>query len=116
MDKKMLVNIGKYGVLIGTIIMGFLGVYSQVIKNGEHNKVTQFDDAAQKQEVIQYVADAPSPLQVQRKFLLDSINTASAINSRALRDSITIMRNTRDSLTAVTIYQIKERLEKIENH
>lgn len=104
----MLSFVGIIGTVVGGIYF-FGGFMSTIESKG-------FTTPEEKVEVIQHVKQAPSPEQLQRQMILDSINTQSAIKSRALRDKLQKEQSKRDSLTAVTIYQIKEELKTLKNN
>lgn len=71
----------------------------------------QFDGPAQKHKVLFHVDEAPTPKQLQEAYLRDSLNTVSAIKSRRVRDSLALIKDHRDSLTAVTIFLLKEQVK-----
>jgi hypothetical protein len=62
---------------------------------------------------IRHLEVVPTPQQIAKKAILDSLNTVSAIKSRRLRDSLIKKQAKRDSLTAVTIYQMKEEIKAL---
>lgn len=79
-----------------------------------------FDSPEQKVTVVKHVEEGPTPEQQQRAYILDSINTANAIKSRARRDSILVAetkaRKYADSinrLNADQLYQTKEEIKQI---
>lgn len=75
-------------------------------------KTLTFDSVPQKNDVIYHVKDAPTPEQLQRDRIMDSIDKATAIEFR--RETIESMKK-KDSinmLNAVQMFQIKELLKK----
>lgn len=108
-------NLLKYATT-PAILIGALWFMAEFISKSE---ARQFDSPVQKVTTIQRVDALPTPREQAKQYLLDSLNTVSAIRSRALRDSLQRIESTRDSLTATTIYQMKEEIEminlKIEN-
>lgn len=112
---------GKYWGIIAMVIGGIIGAAGWLYNQGAESKSTEgkiFDSPEQKVTVVKHVEDSPTPEQQQRQLILDSINTAHAIKSRAKRDSILeeeVRRSKeRDSimlLNADQMYQIKEILK-----
>ena len=107
--KQFGTNLLKYGttpaILIGAMWYIFIFI-------GE-SKALLWDSAVQKVTTIQRVEALPTPREQARQYVLDSMNTVSAIRSRSLRDSLQKEESRRDSLTATTIYQMKEEIEMI---
>lgn len=105
-----------------TTIGGGIAYYVQSeVKQAKYEE-RMFKDAHEKVKVVDYVEEAPSPAQIQRQLILDSINKATAIEFRKkaiiqmeqqekrarYQDSILL-------LNADQMYQIKEELKKRNN-
>lgn len=111
----------KYWSLIVAVVGVLVGVAGWLYNQGAMSKSTEgriFDTPEQKVEVVKYVEESPSPEEIWRKHIMDSINTINAIKSRAKRDSLLIKehkaRLVADSinrLNADQMYQIKEELK-----
>lgn len=78
-----------------------------------NDKNLQFDSVEDKVNTKNHVKNAPSPEQLQRKLILDSINNMHAIKSRKIRDSILRHNDSINRLNADQVYQIKEELRSI---
>ena len=105
------------------LILGYIGMgiayYIHNEVDGELIKHRVFDSPEEKVTVIDHVKKAPSPAQLQRQLILDSINKITAIEFRKkaieqmeqqekrakYQDSILL-------LNADQMYQIKEELKK----
>ena len=121
MDKEKPNALEKYYkilmILFSTGILGLIFKFAVDFKSAqETNKAVHFDSPKHKVEIDTKVKALPSPREIVSKRLRDSANTVSAIKSRALRDSLTKVQNSRDSLTAVTIYQMKEEIRELKNN
>jgi arsenate reductase-like glutaredoxin family protein len=102
-----------------TTIGGGVAYYVQSeVKQAKYEE-RMFKDAHEKVKVVDYVEEAPTPVEIQRTLLLDSINKATAIEFR--RRAIQSMEaqekraKYQDSillLNADQMYQIKEELKK----
>ena len=75
-------------------------------------KTLTFDDVPQKNSVIYHVKGAPTPEQLQRDRIMDSINKATAIEFRRNTTKMLKKKDSIDMLNAVQMYQIKELLKK----
>lgn len=75
-------------------------------------KTLTFDDVPQKNSVIYHVKGAPTPEQLQRDRILDSINKSTAINFRKEQLKRDKYRDSVQLLNADQMYQIKEILKQ----
>lgn len=99
--------------LIITWIGGGIAYYVHDQVDNELIKSRIFKDPEEKVKVINHVDNAPSPAQLQRKYIMDSINTMTAIRFRKSQDSMTKVRDSILMLNADQMYQIKEQLKKL---
>ena len=109
----MLDNLKKYWFLYGICLTAVIWVATIDSKT--------FDSPEQKVEHINHVKNSLTPVQQQRKYLLDSVDKTSAIKTRAARLELQRKKDSsdlvKDSLfidqvkrQTVQIEQIKERL------
>lgn len=111
----------KYWNLIVAIVGVLVGVAGWLYNQGAISKSNEgriFDTPEQKVEVVKYVEESPSPEEVWRKYIMDSINTVNAIKSRAKRDSLLmeehkarLVADSINRLNADQMFQIKEELK-----
>jgi len=116
----------KYWGFVAMIVGGVIGVYGWVYNQGSESQSLEgrvFDSPEQKVVIVSHVEEGPTPEQQQRAILLDSVNSAHAIKSRAMRDSVYLLetkaRKKTDSiilLNADQMYQIKEEIKKLKEN
>lgn len=114
--------IKKYSPIIGILVFLFT-LAAGLIKYGEDKQSIisrTFSSPDEKVKVVRYVEDAPSPAELQRDRILDSVKNSGIINSNRFRDSIMVLekeaRQYADSinrLNADQIYQTKVVQDKI---
>lgn len=112
----------KISIIIG-VVMAIAGVAAGLIKYGEDKENINsrtFESPAQMVKTVTYVEEAPSPAEIQRDRILDSIKNAAIIESAKFRDSMMIVeRNARkitdsiNKLNADQFYQTKKIQDKI---
>lgn len=112
----------RISIIIG-VVMAIAGVAAGLIKYGEDKENINsrtFESPAQMVKTVTYVEQAPTPAQLQRQFIIDSINTINEIKSRKMRDSLILeerkARQHTDSinqLNADQFYQSKKIQDKI---
>lgn len=112
----------RISIIIG-VVMAVAGVAAGLIKYGEDKENINsrtFESPAQMVKTVTYVEEAPSPAEIQRDRILDSIKNAVIIESAKFRDSMMIIeRNARkitdsiNKLNADQFYQTKKIQDKI---
>jgi hypothetical protein len=112
----------RISIIIG-VVMAIAGVAAGLIKYGEDKENINsrtFESPAQMVKTVTYVEEAPSPAEIQRDRILDSIKNAVIIESAKFRDSMMIIeRNARkitdsiNKLNADQFYQTKKIQDKI---
>lgn len=108
----------KHGLLsmaIGIIISLITWMYAKTFDKGKREAEVEsrlFKSVDYRIKTENIIDASLTPQQIADKNYRDSINDVSKNKSRHLRDSMFIIAQRRDSLTAVTIYQFKESQEK----
>lgn len=106
-------NIQKYWwaiiFVLGLLSSAAVYIRSEAIKE-EKLKQVVFPSQEMKAAVVARELSQPTIKQEMYTRILDSINKTKAIKSRRLRDSLQIVASNRDSLTAQTIYEMKEEM------
>jgi len=113
----------KYIGISMTVLAFVYGVIKGIFYFGaqtESEKILRFDDIPQKRKVITHVEGALTPDQIQRKYILDSINAQTAIKFRREQDSLGRIRDSVNKYNAETnrlnadqIFQMKEQQQSI---
>ena len=103
-------------LLIVTWIGGGVAYYihEQVDRGLLESRV--FKTPEEKVKVITHVDGAPTPAQLQRAYILDSINKSTAIQFRSEQLKRDKYRDSIQILNADQLYQIKEELKKIKEN
>ena len=112
----------KISIIVGAI-MAIAAVAAGLIKYGEDKENINsrtFESPAQMVKTVTYVEQAPSPEQLQRDRILDSIKNAEILKSNRIRDSLMFeerkSRQYTDSinkLNADQFYQSKQIQDRI---
>jgi hypothetical protein len=107
----------KYFSIVAAIGAVVFGVYKYVDENGAKKKDLYdraFTTIEMRIKTEDKVENGLTPKQEQHNFIMDSLDKVDRKRSRSVRDSLMILKNRRDSLTAVTIFQLKASQEKQE--
>ena len=112
----------RISIIVGAImaLAAIAGAFIQYGKDKENINSRTFESPAQMVKTVTYVEDSPSPAQIQRQLILDSVNATNALKSRKMRDSLILVerkaRQHTDSinlLNADQFYQSKVIQDKI---
>jgi hypothetical protein len=112
----------RISIIVGAImaVAAIAGAFIQYGKDKENINSRTFESPAQMVKTVTYVEDSPSPAEIQRDRILDSIKDAAIIASAYLRDSLLleerksrIITDSINKLNADQFYQSKKIQDKI---